>query len=462
VEVGLNLSTGFLIPVKMLRDAWTLAIETLSWIELQRLGERLALNRAAKQLGIKDPKAIGLAHRLVSETLRKKNYIDFLLNLTLAPRSLNDFKLGPRAFLRLYVHETKMTNEPYEKAAKIARMGRSILDWRELNDVEEVLGSILSINPDSALKGLDEVEKVGLLTYHPPWFVKYCFRILGRQEALRFLEKATEIPPTYVRLNTLKAPEEMALKKIEAEKIVMEKVQQLKHTFRLVQSKKALTRTQSFRQGFFYLQDKASCLAAEISDPKAGTTVLDVCAAPGAKTTYLAQLMENRGEIISVDYSKRRIKVWKGETERMGTKIASPIVADARKPLPLNLLADLVILDPPCTSTGTFGKTPDAKWRLTKRSILGMAKIQGEMIEHCAEYTKKGGFLVYSTCSITVEENEMVIEKFLKLHPEFKLVDTAPWIGLSGLRGLTKCQRLYPHIHECNGFFVAKLIKEKT
>jgi len=444
----------------MLRDAWTLAIETLSWIELQRLGERLALNRATKQLKIRDHKAIGLAHRLVTETLRRKNYLDFLLNSVLAPRSLNDLKLGPRAFLRLYVHETKLADGNLENAAKIARMGRSILGWWELKDVEEILGEILSINPENALKGLEETEKVGLQTYHPAWFVKYCFRLLGRAEALKFLEKSAEITPTYVRLNTLKAPEETLLKSIEDEKIVLEKVQQLKHTYKLIETRKPLTRTQSFTQGLFYIQDKASCLAAEISDPSADTTVLDVCAAPGAKTTYLAQLMENSGEIISVDYSKRRIQVWKRETERMGATIIQPLVADARKLLPLNVSADLVILDPPCTSTGTFGKTPDAKWRLTKRSIFGMAKIQREMIEQCAEYTKKGGLLIYSTCSITVEENEMVIENFLKLHPEFKLMDTKPKIGLPGLRGLTKCQRLYPHIHECNGFFVAKLMKE--
>ncbi len=446
----------------MLREAWTLAIETLSWIELQRLGERLALNRATKQLRIKDRKAIGLAHRLVSETLRKKNYIDFLLNSVLAPRSLNEFKLGSRAFLRLYVYETKLADGNLENAAKIARMGRSILGWRELEDTEEVLGEILSINPESALKGLEETEKIGLQTYHPTWFVKYCFRLLGRAEALRFLEKSAEIPPVYVRLNTLKAPQETLLQKLEAEKIVLEKVQQLKHTYMLVQRKKPLIRTQSFRQGLFYIQDKASCLAAEIADPKPDTTVLDVCAAPGAKTTYLVQLMENRGTIISVDYSKRRIRVWKRETERMGANIVQPLVADARKTLPVNVSADLVILDPPCTSTGTFGKTPGAKWRLTKRSMLGMAKIQAEMIEQCADYVKRGGFLVYSTCSITVEENERVIENFLKRHPEFKPVDTKPRIGLPGLRGLTKCQRLYPHIHECNGFFIAKLKKENS
>jgi 16S rRNA (cytosine967-C5)-methyltransferase len=446
----------------MLREAWTLAIETLSWIELQRLGERLALNRATKQLKIKDCKAIGLAHRLVSETLRRKNYIDFLLNSVLAPRSLNDFKLGARAFLRLYVYETRLADGNLENAVKIAKMGRSILGWWDLKDAEEVLGEILSVNPESALKGLDEVEKVGLQTYHPTWFVKYCFRLLGRAEALRFLEKSADIPPVYMRLNTLKVPQETLLKKLEDEKILLEKVQQLKHTYRLVESRKPLTRTQSFGQGLFYIQDKASCLAAEIANPKPDTTVLDVCAAPGAKTTYLTQLMKNRGTIISVDYSKRRIRVWKRETERMGANIAQPLVADARKILPLNVSADLVILDPPCTSTGTFGKTPGAKWRLTKRSMLGMAKIQAEMIEQCVGYAKKGGFLVYSTCSITVEENEMVIENFLKRHPEYKLVDTVPKIGLPGLRGLTKCQRLYPHIHECNGFFVAKLKKENT
>jgi 16S rRNA (cytosine967-C5)-methyltransferase len=444
----------------LLRDAWTLAIETLSWIELQRLGERLALAKAAKQLGIKDSRTIGLAHKLVSETLRRKILIDFLLNSMLAPRSLSDFRLGPRAFLRLYLYETKMVNTDLEKAVSIARMGRSILGWRDLREVEEVLGEILSIELDSALEGIENVKRVGLLTYHPTWFVKYCFRLFGRKEALRFLEKSAEIPPTYVRINTLKASEEKLLKRIEDDGVVLEGVQQLKHTCRVAQSQKPLSRTRSFRKGLFYVQDKASCLAAEIANPEAGTTVLDVCAAPGAKTTHLSQLMENQGAIYSVDYSKRRMMVWKGEIKRMGVKIASPIVANARKPLSINVSADLVILDPPCTSTGTFSKTPSAKWRLTKRSILGMAKVQWEMLDQCAEYTKEGGFLVYSTCSITVEENEMLIERFLKWHPEFKLLETLPKIGSPGLRGQTKCQRLYPHLHECNGFFIAKLLKK--
>jgi 16S rRNA (cytosine967-C5)-methyltransferase len=444
----------------LLRAAWELAIETLSQMEQRGLGERLALTKTAKQLKIRDARAVGLAHRLVFETVRRQNFIDFLLNSTLAPRSLTGFNPKSRAFLRLYTYETKMVNDNFEKAVNIARMGRSILSWRELREAEETLGEILSLEPSEVLKGLSDEERVALSTYHPTWFVKYCFRLFGRKEALRFLENAVETSPAYIRVNTLKASEETVLESIEKEGVVIEKTQQLKYTYQVVKTQKPLMRTRSFYDGFFFVQDKASCLAVEVADPKAGMTVLDVCAAPGAKTTHLAQLMENKGNIYSIDYSKRRMKVWKRETKRMGAKIAFPILADVCRSLPTKISADLVILDPPCTSTGVFNKVPSAKWRLLKRSILGMAKIQWEMLNQCAEHVKDGGFLVYSTCSITLEENEMLVERFLKWHPEFTLTKTLPRIGVSGLRGQIKCQRLYPHIHGCNGFFIAKLLRE--
>ncbi|MCL6579968.1 MAG: RsmB/NOP family class I SAM-dependent RNA methyltransferase [Candidatus Bathyarchaeota archaeon] len=191
-------------------------------------------------------------------------------------------------------------------------------------------------------------------------------------------------------------------------------------------------------------------------------TILDVCAAPGAKTTYLAQMMQNRGCIYSVDYSTRRMKVWKNEVDRMGVKVAEPVIADACNALPFFMDADIVVLDPPCTSTGAFGKLPSAKWRITKRSIDKMADIQWQMLNNCAEYVKAGGTLIYSTCSITVEENEMLIERFLKCYPEFSLNEITPKIGLPGLRGMEKCQRLYSHVHQCNGFFIAKLLKSTS
>jgi 16S rRNA (cytosine967-C5)-methyltransferase len=263
-----------------------------------------------------------------------------------------------------------------------------------------------------------------------------------------------------MRLNTLKTDETTILQTLAKEAVKVEKIEQLKSTYRILQTKTPLTKTESYKQGLFYIQDKASCFAAEAADPKPETTVLDVCAAPGAKTTYLAQLMQNNGIIYSLDYSRRRMSVWKNETRHMGVGIAEPIIADACRLLPFQIEADLVILDPPCTSTGTFGRLPSSKWRLTPRSIDRMAGIQWRMLDNCANYVKQEGKLVYSTCSITVEENEMQIERFLKHHPDFSLAPITPKIGVPGMRGLNECQRLYSHLHQCNGFFIAKLQKE--
>jgi len=449
----------------LLKEAWTIAIETLSWMEMRKLSERLALARTIKQLGISDADAVRLAHMLVCETARRRNLIDAFVNKALKQESISEFNLGVQAFLRLYVYQTRIAKNwskiDVEEAENIAKLARSILGWKTLRRVEHVLGVLLTQKPTAIFDDVSDEERIGLLTFHPTWFVKYCFRLFGRREAIAMLEANVQPPPAYIRLNTLKARENEIFGKIAEDGIKVEKVEGLRYAYKVVGAKQPLTRTASFQEGLFYIQDKASCFAAEAANPKPRMTVLDVCAAPGAKTTYLAQLMQNRGIIYSMDYSKRRMDIWKSEVARMGVEIGVPVIADACNPLPLMTEADIVVLDPPCTSTGAFGKLPSAKWRLTRRSVDKMAEIQWEMLNSCAENVKPGGTLVYSTCSMTVEENEMLIERFLKWHPEFSLAEITPKIGLPGLRGMEKCQRLYPHIHQCNGFFIAKLLKSE-
>ena len=429
-------------------------------MELEGLNEKLALARASKQLEVKDVNALRLAHKMVLETTRKRNLIDYILNKVLRPHLIGEFKLGVRQFLRLYTHEIHFGKAKFEEAIEMVKTGRAILGWRELHNLEYVFGEIFNFNLKENIKELNDEEKISLLTYNPRWFVRYCFRVFGRNEALKILESGMKSPPTYIRLNTLKGTEKKILKSLATDGIRLKKIEGLRYTYRVLSTEKPLNRTKSFAEGLFYIQDLASCLAAEVADPKPNMTVLDVCAAPGAKTSFMAQLMENRGLICSIDYSRRRMNVWKNEIKRMGVKIAKPVIADACNPLPVNAEADLVVLDPPCTSTGAFAKLPSAKWRLNKRSPFKMAEIQWKMLLNCAEKMKPGGCLIYSTCSICLEENELLIERFIRLFPEFKLVKAEPWIGNPGLRGLTKCQRLYPHLHNCNGFFVAKLIRE--
>jgi 16S rRNA (cytosine967-C5)-methyltransferase len=418
-----------------------------------------------KQLNIRDPDSLRLAQVLVFETVRRQNFIDKFINKTLKPETLDEYNLGVQSFLRLYVYQTRIARNwskiNIREAENIAKTARSILGWQTLQKVEPILGYLLTRGPETVFESMKDEERIAFETFHPAWWVKYCIRLFGRPTTLDLLKADTQKPPTYIRINTLTSDEETILKKLAEEGTQVEKIQQLQHAFKLVNTKVALTKTASFREGDIYVQDKASCFAAEAADPQPGMTVLDVCAAPGAKTTYLAQLMHNQGLIYSADYSKRRMKVWKTETKRMKAEIAEPVIADARFSIPIRSEADVVILDPPCTSTGTFRKSPSAKWRLTPRSIEHMTRIQWQMLDNSAEHVKPGGTLVYSTCAITVEENEMLIERFLKFHLDFDLSEINPKIGASGLRGLENCRRLYPHVDDCNGFFIARLTKEK-
>lgn len=445
----------------MLREAWTLAIETLSWMDMRRLSEQLAFAKTIKQLRIEDGNAVRLARVLVNETVRRKNFIDKFINNAITPASIDDFILGVQAFLRLYVYQTRVAKKwstpNVLEARNIAHLVRSILGWNTLREAEPYLGLLLTQEPDTVFSSTSDEERVALRTFHPTWYVDYCFRLFGRTHALRILEADIQQPPTYIRINTLKESPEKILNRLSEEGVEASKVEQSKFAYRVTSTRQPLTKTMSFQEGLFYIQDKASCFAAEATEPAPDSTVLDVCAAPGAKTTYLAQLMQNRGHIYSIDYSTRRMNIWRKETARMGVEIAEPVLADACSTLPINVKADVVALDPPCTSTGTFGRQPSAKWRLTPLSIARMARIQWHMLDSVAELVKAGGTLVYSTCSMAVEENEMVIERFLKWHLDFSLMEIVPRMGVPGLRGLSECQRLFPHLHECNGFFIAKM-----
>lgn len=443
----------------MLKDAVALAIESLSWMEIENLGERSSLIRTSKQLGIRDTDSLKMAQAMIIETTRRLNVIDKAANIILSPRSLEDYTMGVKNFIRLYLYWTKFHKSNIDQASALLNAGRNILGWKELSPVEFAFGRVLSLNISSVFSGSEGSNRLALETFHPSWYVEYCLKLLGRVEALRLLQASNEIPPVYIRINTLVGRESDLVAELAKEGVELEPHGNVSSVYRVVK-KNSLTSLDAHKRGLFHIQDLSSCLVAIAAEPSQGNTVLDVCSAPGSKTSHIAQLIGNDGRILAIDRSARRIQFWKSEMRRLRVNIGEPIIADAEQQLPLSNVADIVILDPPCSNTGVFGKSPVMKWSIGMRTIGRMAMIQARMIENCAKYVKPRGKLLYSTCSITTEENEFVIESFLKRHPEFKLVDTGLKFGLPGLRGQILCRRLYPHLHNCNGFFVAKLERE--
>jgi hypothetical protein len=227
-----------------------LAIEALSWMELKRINERLALRRAAKQLNIRNPPTMRHAFRLIMEVTRRKNALDHIVAQALDDEGLKELNLGVRSFLRIYVSEVKYGGITYEEAVEMAGEARRILGSRELAPVEEALDLIhhLEIN----LQGLSCDEAIALRTFHPAWYVKYCSKLLGREEALRLLQAPD--PLSYIRINSLKGTEKETLENLRQEGLGIESEPDLGRVFRVVERERPLTLIKSYVDGLFTVQ----------------------------------------------------------------------------------------------------------------------------------------------------------------------------------------------------------------
>lgn len=205
-----------------------------------------------------------------------------------------------------------------------------------------------------------------------------------------------------------------------------------------------------FKNGYYYPQDEASMMPAKILSPKSGETVIDVCAAPGGKTTHIAQIMGNKGKIFAFDIYEHKLKLIEDNAKRLGIDIISPVLQDASEINEKYIgIADKVLVDAPCSGLGILRKKPEIKYNRTPEDLVSLANLQQKILGCAAKYVKPGGEIVYSTCTINPGENENVIENFLETNKDFELIDlnfeNSPYI------------KLLPHIHNTDGFFIAKL-----
>ena len=295
---------------------------------------------------------------------------------------------------------------------------------------------------------------------YQPWFIKLATRVLGRPEAYELLKFQDENQPRiYVALNTLLAPAEDILEEAEKSGVHLFPDRRLPSLYVLDRAEDTKSLISLTRRMLLLIQDLSSYYAVYTLDPRPGQRILDICAAPGSKTILAGIRMRNRGLIISIDSSISRLSTHVKRVKRAGLLIVEDAAADATISLPTRIEADAILLDPPCSSTGLFWREPIYRQITKPRHVKMFARLQAKMLKNSAPQVRKGGHIIYSTCSISLEENELLIEDFLKMHPEFELTDLEPRLGVDGLRGLVEARRLYPHRDYCNGFFIAKLKK---
>lgn len=305
-------------------------------------------------------------------------------------------------------------------------------------------------------------ESIGVRLSFPDWFVTALQAQFGA-ESETLLEALNQAPPLTLRVNTLKAARETCLAELQQRGYDCAPTTFSPMGLQLAK-RTNLFALDLFREGWFEVQDEGSQLISLLLDPKPNWRVADVCAGGGGKTLHLAGLMKNRGEIYAFEVIAPRLENLKKRARRSGIHNVRPQVLPPDT-LPQNLLGqmDAILIDAPCTGTGVLRRNPDAKWKITPEMVREMAAKQRAIIAHYAPLLKIGGRLVYATCSLLAEENEQVVEAFLKENTRFRTGNAAAILQRYHLERLAEgnFMRPLPHRHGCDGFFAAVMERKE-
>ena len=427
----------------------------LAWRTLILVEEGWSERGGLSHVSHRNPRLAGKKEALgfVLGVLARRNLVDRVIEKGHGSLPVNKEQLG---LARLTVH--LLQGQPRRESKRGALEAvRRVCPQYYRSEFERLVGYVLA-NEDSAdlVRSAHDNGRVALETYFPVWWVEYCERVWGRNFGLELLRAAPR--PRYLHVNNLKADSRIVAKlSILPE---LEPLEGFDGFYKLRGEGIGGALRELLEKGLVEAQDLASFLAVEAGSPRFGDHVLDVCSAPGAKTGALGQLMKNEGEIASIDYSARRMRDWSRMIKRLGVRIASGIVGDATRPgLRRDQIFDLILVDPPCSGSGIFDRNPGMKWHLSAQRLARYAELQYRILEQSSRLLRPDGRIVYSTCSIALEENENVISRFLSSHPEFEARPVLEGIelGSPGLRGWSNCRRFYPHRDETAGYFIAKL-----
>ncbi len=301
----------------------------------------------------------------------------------------------------------------------------------------------------------DQIQHLAVIESHPAWIVKRWVMRFGYDEAKKFLAANNERPDLTLRVNRLKIDFNYFLSQLEQHQIQFSRSEHLDFFVR-VRHMAGIGGSEMFRQGFFVVQDESAGLAVQLLDPKPGDRVIDMCAAPGGKATFIGELMKNVGEIVAVDRYETRLNLVKTTCQRLGIANAHFVAADAAtiQTAP----AERVLVDAPCSGLGVLAKKPDAKWKREPEDLVRLVQTQRAILENAAKHVKPDGVLVYSTCTTEPEENISLIHSFLADHPEFAVENAGKFVD-QRLVTPDGTVETFPHLHLMDGSFAVRMKK---
>lgn len=396
---------------------------------------------------------------LVYGVLRNRSYLDYCLNL-FSEKSIDKTDGWTRNILRLGAYQLLFLDKVPSSAAVNTSVELAKRKGRKPCYVNALLRSLErsrgTIGPPSEK---DTARRLSILYSHPEWLVRRWLARYG-MDATENLLRSNNVPaPLTIRTNTLKTTREGLKASLEAEGAVVKETVYSPVGLEII-SCRGITSLSAYKNGWFVVQDEAAQIISLILDPKMGESVLDACAAPGGKTTHIAELMKNTGRIIALDADVNKTEKIKENSIRLGLSIITPVIGDAAAYNTGEF--DRILVDAPCSGLGVLRRHPDGRWIKKEESIALHRRLQTMILDNCAGLLRPGGVLVYSTCTTEPEENEDVIKAFLeRMSGVFCLEDPSRYLPAPAAELVDSSGffRTFPTVTSMDGFFAARLVK---
>lgn len=402
-----------------------------------------ALRQARKRQEKIESRDVGFISEIVYGTISWKLTIDEIIKKysnirikKISPWILNILRMSMYQILFLdKVPKSAAVNEGVNLAKRYGHRASS-------NFVNAILRKASKEDYKAFFEIQDNAERISKTTSMPMWLVEELLKENTVEKVEQICQNSNIRPKVCIRVNMLKTDLPTLIKELGKQGIQVEKGESEKFLF--LEGAKNIEGLKFFQEGKFTVQDEVAGWIPEILNPQPNEKILDACSSPGGKTTYMAELMKNQGEIRAWDLHEHRVKLVEKAANRLGISMIKTEIKDAMiYEEKYAEYFDKILLDVPCLGIGVLKRKPDIKWKRKKEDIEEITKIQKKILENCSKYVKKGGELVYSTCSILKKENEDIIYKFIKNNTNFEII---------------KLVQVYQN-EKNDGFFIAKMRK---
>lgn len=394
---------------------------------------------------------------LVKGVIQYKKLLDYILEIA-TNKPLSKLEIDALNLLRIGLFQSVILNTPgYALVNETAEAARDL----QRSDLVPFVNAVLRHLPDervwlSSMKNLGKVESLAIKNSHPEWLVKRWIEAYGEKDTVKLLEFNNDYQEIIFRHNPIKIGWEGFEQKITNDGYSINLVRSKPIHFFTTENPGVLLKNRLFNEGYYSVQDFSQALAVLILDPNPGEMILDVCAAPGGKSTFIAQLVGKKGKIVSSDITKNKIALLENECSRLGIDFINYMVADAGKDTFFEV--DKILVDVPCSGTGVLSRRADMRWNRKSSDIVKLKQLQTEILNNVSKYVHNRGVLVYSTCSIEFDENWGVVEAFLHSHLDF-VIDRADKYIEADYCDEYGAVQILPQKHGMTGSFAVRMVR---